>query len=229
LLLHENKIGNSSTIFSLLEDAFYKKNVSFENPKALYLYFELYVEQFKTGNKTVTVEKILNKQFEIASKINAISETALKNNESLLAKQQTEQLKTEELASLKNNKEKIDNLKIVLQGNKSLSAPYSTCENWNQYCNANFEKMESNLFWLHFTATALVENNCFSDPVYAKIVSKCYEKNPNSKNAFNFGYLKLRQRKAEAATELFNESIAKSNDLTEKQKRYILLLQLFTA
>src|SRR5690606_28274815 len=49
LLLHDQKAATPSEIYSVLDAAFKNSSATHSDPKALYLYFDLYFTQYKNG------------------------------------------------------------------------------------------------------------------------------------------------------------------------------------
>ncbi|MBC8883956.1 hypothetical protein H9X57_13175 [Flavobacterium piscinae] len=69
MALFENNVGTPEEVYNLLDDAFKTDRANFTNAKALYVYFEIYVNDFEAGKKGIQLQDLFNKYDEISDKI----------------------------------------------------------------------------------------------------------------------------------------------------------------
>lgn len=220
LYLFDYNLGTNDEIFNTLDISFKKNKNNFKNPQALYLYFDSYLNQFKSSKKSLTTDDLYKKHIEICQKIEVDLKLLEGENAILITKQQTEPLNAIEQKSLKDRTNTIQSLKTVESSIKSLFDPYITCDNLKKYCTTSFDNNQNDIFWLEYTSEYLFAKNCYNDSITDKITTKRYELNPNSKASFYLGYIMLLRNNSEKATLLFNESADKEEIKSEKAKIY---------
>jgi hypothetical protein len=226
LYLNDNKLATKDEVFKILDLAFKKNKSNFNNPKALYLYFDLFLDQYKQATKLVKVDDLYDKNIEIGQKISDDIKNLNQKISELKTKQETETLSSQESILIQENQTNIESLKIVLEGIRSVFEPYITCENLTSYSNNKFIGNQSNSFWLTYTSNNLFRKSCFSDPIFEKICSKLEEINPSSKTAFYLGYISLLKNNKEIATTKFNESANRETEVYEKAKVYYTIASI---
>lgn len=226
IYLSDNKLATNDEIFKILDSDFQKNKSSFNNPKALYLYFDLYLDQYKQATKSVKVDDLYDKNIEISQKISDDIKSLNQKIDVLKTKQETETLTSLETISIQELQTNVDSLKIVLEGIKSVFEPYITCENLTSYCNNKFSSNTSNVFWLTYTSNNLFRKTCFSDPIFEKVTNKLEQTNPSSKTAFYLGYISLLKNEKEVAATMFNESATRETQIYEKAKTYYTIASI---
>ena len=220
LLLHDNKLATNEEIYAILNADFIKNKATFDNPKALYIYFETLLSQYKLGNKGILTDDLYTKHIEIAQKVAENEKSINEKISTLLTKQKEVLLTNAELILLQQNQDDLYSYKTVTAGTDSLLQPYITCENLTFFCKNKFETNQNNIFWLNYTAAALLAKSCVSDPIFEAIVTKANSINPSSKTAFDLGYISLLKNDIPNASLLFNKAANLETDTLEKAKTY---------
>ncbi len=220
LYLSYYNIGTIDEIFAALDRDFKNDNSNFKNPEALYLYFNSFVNQYKSNKNNISIADLITKNFQITQKIETESKSIEQNAAVLITKQKTEPLSGIENTTLKKYNDNLTALNNANQGIQSLISPYFTCENLVKFGNAQLETNQNNSFWLANISEKLFANSCYTDPILEKIVQKSYEINPTSKAALHLGYIYLKKNNLEKANILFNEAADKALDNNQKAEIY---------
>ena len=79
MVLFDNKVGTKEEVFNLLDDAFKTDKENFTDARAMYVYFEIYVDDFEAGKNNIELQDVFNK-YDMISDIletesNKLSET----------------------------------------------------------------------------------------------------------------------------------------------------------
>jgi len=190
MALYENKVGASYEVFSYLDLGFEKQRETFQNATALYVYFELYFADYKSGKSKITMDQLLNKYSSVIS-------LAEKNR--------------------KENSEKADEFGRVIMSVNSLLIDVLNCKNLVPYCQKYLDTNKSDVFWLEVSAKAL-SSQCKTEPVFFQIASELYAIKPTSKSTYYLALYYLNTGKQDKAIEYFSESVTLATDLLEKAK-----------
>ncbi len=195
IYLSDYKLGTNDEIFSNLDNDFKKNKADFNNPQALFLYFETLMKQFISGKKGITLDDLYTKNFEIYERI-------------------------EQELKISGKTETIESLKTVQKSLKTGLEPIITCENLRSYCEKTFDINQNNPLWLAYTAELLYSKSCYNSNIVSKIITKYYNTTPTSLAAYYYGYEMLLKNDVKKSDELFNEASDKQIDKTEKSKIY---------
>jgi hypothetical protein len=220
LLLSYYNLGTNNEILAALDQDFKNDYKNFNQPEALYLYYNSFINQYKSSKNTISVDNLISKNIEIAQKIASETNAINQKIAVLTTKQKSETLTGIENTNLKNYNENLIALNNVSQGIQSLVASYITCENLYNYCNSEFENNQNDSSWLDNLSEKLFANSCYSNPILEKIVQKSYENSASAKSTLYLGYIYLKKNNTEKATDLFNEAADKTLDNNQKAEIY---------
>ncbi|RAR74098.1 hypothetical protein [Flavobacterium aciduliphilum] len=189
MALHENKLGTPDEIFNYLNLAFKNQKNTFTNPRAIYLYFELYYNQFKA--KGVSFADLMSKYSDIISLIEENSQKQV------------------------NQKSEYDRVRM---GIEAWMQNVITCDDLNTYVNQNFTANQKNQQWLGAVANVLY-TKCVHVPMFGTVAQAYYTLKATSKSAFYMATYKLKSANQEEAIKFFTESIELSDNKLEKANR----------
>lgn len=201
MALYDNKIGTPNEIYTLLDNAFRKSPESFTNPTALYVYFDLFYNQFTEGTKGIKTDDVLLQRDAVFSRIAtaSIDETADK-----------------------------EAYKRVSEGIDALISGVATCEKLIPFYQKNFESKKADVIWLESAAAHLVTKNCTSDGLFLKLATELHQVNPTSKSAYYLGLAALKNKKQKEAISYFSQSAELTPDAKEKAKNYYMAATLLS-
>jgi len=192
MTLYDNKKGDDKEIYAILNKAFKANPNQFTNPKALYIYFKLYYENFKSNKEGVSLDQLLEKYNEV--------ETAIDKNSITFPKKEEE-------------------FKNAKRACKSLVKDNLTPENLIPMAEKKFEANSTNTEWLTTTAN-LLSDKCAASPIFGKVVTQLHQLQPTSKSAYHLGNYNLKNRNIKLAVDYFNQSTTLTSDKSEKAKIY---------
>ena len=220
LYLFDNKLSDSATIYSILDNSFKNKYKEFDNPRALYIYLETYFNEFKIQKNNIKLENLLTR-FVIVDTKNIENQKSLIDFTNILSvKQKTTPLSESENINLKSKLEDLQAFRLVKESSKGLIEPYLTCENLKNYCSKYLESNNNNIDWLQFTANAMFEKNCYSNEHFIKISEKLNELKPDSKSKIYLGFSAVLKEDYNKVEKYFNEAADLENNLLEKSNIY---------
>ena len=196
IALHSINSGNPDEIFQLLDKAFHSDPTVFTDPSALYTYFELYYNKFKSGDKSITTDALFARQDAIESRLATLS------------------------PEVGNNRRAARN---VSKGIDALLNDITTVENLNTYYEASFENKKTDTLWLGRASSRLMKKNYVSSPIFLKISEASHSVKPTKHSAYNLGTAALRKGNRQLAADYFMESAVLSETVSEKVSTYYMI------
>ncbi len=191
LLLHSQKLGTSEEIFKILDTQFKNSAATQFDPKALYLYFDLYFKQYQSG--VVKAEDVFAKRDAVLGKVTELSRIDTLNARAY---------------------------KSAASGIKALVSPIITCEKLVLYYKSIFEARKSDVTWLEDTAEGLKSSNCVGEPFFLSLAVALYEVEKSSNAAYNLGTALLQSGNTAKGIEYYNLAAEKQSDAKEKAQIY---------
>lgn len=195
MLLYDNKMGTDAEIFTYLNKAFTKNKEQFNNPNALYIYFKMYNENFKSKKENITLEQLLDKFNEVLLQIEVTKGAFPK--------------KAVECAN-------------ASRACKFLIKEHLVPENLIAMAEKNFEANNQNIQWLETTAN-LLSDRCAASPIFGKIAAQLHQVKPTAKSAYHLGNHNLKSKNQKAAVTYFSESATLNTSPSEKAAIYFNL------
>ncbi|WP_333600498.1 tetratricopeptide repeat protein [Flavobacterium sp.] len=178
------------TVFTLLENGFTNASKSITDANAIYIYFSLYFDKYKAGDKTVTAAIALDKY----SLVNS--------------------LLTELEVSNPNNS---NDYKTAQRGIQALAKELTSCPNLTAYYEKNYPTNTENSAWIANAVSSLTEN-CSTTPIYFTLAEANYKNKVTSKSAYYMGIANVKQRKFTEAITYFTEAESLETNPLEKAK-----------
>jgi tetratricopeptide (TPR) repeat protein len=200
MVLQANKIADSQKIFALLDAAFLKDKYQFNDANALYIYFNLFMENVKSKSNTLDIDQLLKKNLAINSVIDAKSkEFPNKSNEFANAKSAINTIVKNDLNP----------------------------QNLIALAEKNFDANNQNIEWLQSMASLLFENE-ITTPIFGKIALQLNKEKPSSKSAFYLANYFLKNNERDKAISYYNQSISLEKEPLVKAKTSYLLASLIS-
>lgn len=216
ILLYDNNVGTNQEILTILDKNFLTKKTGYINPRIFYIYFELFVNQFKEANLKIKIEDLISKFILIDTRNSNIQIAINSNILDLNEKKKSESFSDIDKTNLKNNIDDLLSFKTVQNATKGLLEPYLTCQNLDTYCASLFEVNKNDDSWLKFISQEFFAKNCLSSTMFEKIAIQSNLINPTSKSNYYLGYLYSQKNKISESEKYFNNSADLETNLNEK-------------
>ena len=221
MTLFENNVGTPDEIYNILHDAFKNDKANFTNPKALYVYFEIYVNDFEAGKNGIQLQDLFNKYDEISDKIDEEEKKLSDELDVILQKEETGAELTKKEASIKNaNQINIDAFQTIRTSMDNKIAQLATCDRLIPFLSGSFEEKKGDAEWLRRAADRLDRKGCSSDPLFSKISEKLHQLSPTAKSSYNLGVYYYNKKNTTKSLEYFNQSAELHKDGGDKAKVY---------
>jgi tetratricopeptide (TPR) repeat protein len=188
MALYDNKVGSNAEILQYLEAAFNYKKDDFNNPKALYVYFQMYYTKYTEGKSGITDDNLIEKYLAV---------TALSESNSLKYNDKKEEYTT------------------LISGVKSIVYELLTCDRLVSYAQKNFETNKTNTDWLSGIVLAM-SDKCASKPIFETIALQWNQLKPSSKSAFYLANYYNTTKNTTKALDYFQQSVALATSNDEK-------------
>ncbi len=194
IVLHENGLRDRAEIYKLLDHAFTKTPQIFTNAEALYLYFDIYYEKYLSGDSGITAANILNRLADLQGHISRLN--------------------------LKASPQQRHVFKNLNQSLLARVSEVATCENMVPYFTTRFELGKDDAAWLQNASAMLLNNNCTTDPIFARISEASHALNPTASSAYSMAIVAFRKNDKPEAAKYFEQSAALDPDAYQKAAIY---------
>lgn len=217
----ENNVGTPAEVYQLLDDAFKNDRANFSNPKALYVYFEIYVNDFEAGTKGIKLQDLFAKYDMISDKIEEEEKQVSDALDVLLQKEESGvELSDKENTSKSNHQINLDAFQTIRTSMDNKIAQLSTCDRLIPFLGGSFEEKKGDAEWLKRAADRLDKKGCSSDPLFSKISDALHALNPTAESAYNLGVSFYTKKNTAKALEYFNQSAELQKDNNKKANVY---------
>ena len=228
LALFDNKIGTNEEIYNLLDTAFKTDYANFRFAKAMYLYFEITVNNHKAG-KGVELQQVFDKYDEITTKLDEEEKELSEEKDGLITKEEAGETLSDKEAKRKARLE--NNLEIfasVRANMDNIVLELSTCEKLIPFYQKGFEANKANEEWLKRAANRLEIKGCDSDPLFSKISEALYKLNPSADAAYQLGVVEIQRKNTTKALDYFNQAANLYTDNTKKANVYYRIAVMYS-
>ena len=221
MALFENNVGTSEEVYKLLDVAFKTDKENFTNPKALYVYFEIFVNDFEAGKNGIQLQDVFTKYDEISDKIGEEEKILSDALDALLQKEEGGTALTDKENRYKQNHQiNLDAYETIRSSMDAKIAQLATCERLIPFLGASFEENKNSEEWLRRAAERLNRKGCSEDPLFSKISDQLHKLNPTAESAYNLGVSFYSKKNTTKALEYFNQSADLQKDNTKKANVY---------
>jgi hypothetical protein len=228
LALFDNKVGSSDEVFNLLDVAFKTDYANFKFAKAMYVYFEILVNNHKT-NKGIELQQVFDKYDDISKKLDEEEKELSDENDGFLTKEEAGQVLSDKektrKARLENNLEIFGNVRTDMD---NIILELSTCEKLIPFYQKGFEANKTNEEWLKRAANRLDSKGCDSDPIFSKISEALYKLNPSADAAYQLGVVEIQRKNTTKALDFFNQAANLYTDNTKKANVYYRIAVMYS-
>lgn len=223
LALFDNKVGTKEEVFNLLDTAFKTDKENFTDARAMYVYFEIYVDDFEAGKNNIELQDVFDKYDMISDILEIESNKLSETKDELLKVQETRELTRKEQSSFRRaevNMEAFETIGTSMDAKISLIA---SCDRLVPFLEKSFEEKKADEEWLRRSADRMLKKECDEDPLFAKISEALHAINPTAKSAYNLGVAAYNRKDIPKATQYFKESAELQTDKNLKAKVYYML------
>lgn len=189
--------AGSDEIYAMYDRAFNGNPETFDDPNALYQYYEMYFNKYKAGDKTITTDMLLARQDLVDQRIAAAAETASPDD--------------------------IKSLHRAAAGIDALLAPVTSCESLLSHYESIFDTRKANSAWLENAAARLLSRGCVSSPFFGKVAAAAYDLHPTETSAYNLGTAALRSGKRDEAAKFYDISATLNPNPIKKAATYYMI------
>lgn len=221
MALFLNNVGTKDEIYSILDNVFKNDLENFTNFQALYVYFEIFVDDFEKGNKGIQLQHVFDKYDLISDKLEVESKKMSDEKDALLQKQESgTPLTTKEERDFNRFEINLENIETVISSMDAKIELLATCDRLVPFFEKSFEEKKGDAEWLRRAATRLDRKNCSGDPLFAKISDALHLLNPTAESAYNLGVSYYNKKNTTKALEYFNQSAELQKDNVKKANIY---------
>jgi len=226
MALFENNIGSKEEIYKTLDSAFKNDKANFDSAKALYTYFELFVNDYEASNKGITLQQVFDKYDDISEKLAEEEKELSEAKDVLIAKEEAgETLDSREQRAKNRYEINLEAFSTVIGSMDSKIVELSTCDKLIPFYQKGFEENKNNEVWLKRAADRLEAKECDGDPLFSKISEALYKLNPSADAAYKLGVVELQRKNTTKALEYFNQA---ANMFTDNSKKAFVYHRIAT-
>ena len=191
MLFYDFNLASEAETFQAFDKAFAKDKFQFTNPLALFTYFKMFNEDYRSKEDR-NLDQMLTKYSQVLS--------VIEKNKTISADKEIE----------------FNNVKIGLN---SIVKNNLTVEDITEYAERNLPKNKSNIEWLDATVDLMMEK-CADKPIFGTIAGYLHALKPSSKSAFALGSFHLKNNDREKAVQYLKLAAELAVEKTEKARIY---------
>lgn len=228
MVLFDNKVGTKDEVFQILDNAFNKDKDNFTDARAMYVYFEIFVDNFEAGKNDIQLQDVFDKYDMISDILEKETNKLTEEKDELIQIQETRELSRKEQSNFKRaevNLEAYETISLSMDAKISLLA---TCDRLVPFLEKSFEEKKTDAEWLRRSADRMLKKECDKDPLFAKISEALHLLNPTAKSAYNLAVSAYNKKDMQKAMKYFNESADLHTDKNEKAKVYYMMAGIYS-
>jgi tetratricopeptide (TPR) repeat protein len=223
MYLFENGVGTKDEIYGLLEKAVKTDLENTTNGKALYTYFEMFVDKFEGGNSTYQLQDVFNLYDVISDKIDIETNKLSEELDELLKIEETQELNSRQERSKNRCVVNIESYEIIRTSMDSKIEKLATCDRLVPFLEKSYEENKTNEEWLNRAAARLYKKGCSDSSLFEKISDQLYNLNPTPQAAYNKGVNQMKKGNKTKALEFFNQAADLYKDVNKKADVYFTI------
>jgi hypothetical protein len=228
LALFNYNVGSKEEVFNLFDKSFKSDNANFDNTRAIYAYFELFVNDYKAEKKGITLQQVFDKYDDINEKLDVLQKEDSSEKDVLLAKEEAGQtLDSKEERARKKIDANLENISIVTSSMDAIIVELSTCDKLIPFYEKSFLENKTNEVWLKRAADRLEAKECDGDPLFSKISEALYKLNPSADAAYKLGIVEYQRKNTTKAIAYFNQAADMFTDNSKKASVYFRMATMY--
>lgn len=221
MALFLNNVGTKEEVYQILDNVFKTDLENFTNFQALYVYFEIYVDDFEKGNKGIQLQQVFDKYDMISDKLETETKKMSDEKDALIQKQEDgTPLTTKEERDFNRFEVNLENIETVVSSMDAKIELLASCDRLIPFFEKSFEEKKGDAEWLRRAAARLDRKNCSGDALFGKISDALHILNPTAESAYNLGVSYYNKKNNTKALEYFNQSADLQKDNIKKANIY---------
>lgn len=228
MALFNYNVGTKEESYKHFDNAFKNDLANFDDVRGLYAYFEMFVNDYKAGNKGIELQQVFDKYDDISEKLAALGKensdvldgylNRLEANETLSSKEEKNKAKIES---------NLENIAVITSSMDAIIVDLSSCDKLIPFYQKGFEENKTNEQWLKRAADRLESKECDTDPLFSKISEALYKLNPSAEAAYKLGVVEVQRKNTTKALEYFNQAANLFQDNTKKAQVYMRIAAMY--
>ncbi|MDV6168964.1 hypothetical protein R1T16_11040 [Flavobacterium sp. DG1-102-2] len=179
---------------------------AFTDYKSLLAYYDLVLEDFKSG-KGINDDQYFQKYADISAQVAYAEDNITARQKDILKKKETSTLTDEETQFITDAPLTIEALGNVADVIRKQSRDYVTCEKMEAYYEKNYEAHKTDVAWLSSLADAMFGKKCYSSTLLKKAVLAIHTVKPTKETSFRLGILTFKNGDNKEAVKYFEQAI----------------------
>lgn len=214
LLMNDEKIGTDQEIYDVLHKGFTEDKSKFSNPKALYLYFSLLVDIYKTGGKDL--QEVFDTYDDVIAQIAVENKKLTDRIEKLLPKEDDGTITAKEKRILKADSQNSENYGKIEGSIDAKLGELADCSNLIPLYEKNFESKKMDITWLERASSRMFNKECTDDPMFKRLLDAQLAIKPTADLYVYLGSLESKAGNKNSALDYYNKAIDLETDSYKK-------------
>lgn len=220
LALFDNNVGTKDEVYNLLDQAFKSDRENFTNARAMYVLFEIFVDNYEKGGKGIELQQVFDKYDQISDKLEEETNKLTEAKDELLQLEETQELTAKQRSAFNRLEINLEAYQTIATSMDAKISLLSTCDRLIPFFTKSFEDKKADEEWLRRAADRLNRKGCSTDPLFQKISEALHKINPTANSAYNLGVAALNAKNTSKALEYFNQAAELHKDNNKKADVY---------
>lgn len=228
LALFNYEVGTNDEMYAFFDKAFKTDLQNFDSTRALYKYFELFVNDYKAEKKGITLQQVFDKYDDINEKLVILQKEDSDANDLLIQKEEAgQELDAKEAKAKSKYEANLEDIATVTSSMDAVIVQLSTCDKLIPFYQKSFEENKTNKQWLLRAADRLEAKECDGDPLFSKISEALYKLDPSADAAYKLGVVEHQKKNITKAMEYFNQAANLYTDSGKKSGVYLKMAYIY--
>lgn len=216
LLMNDEKMGSDQEVFDVLDKAFTEDYSNFSNPKALYLYFSLFVDLHNAGAKDL--QDVFDAYDNVIEKIGIENKKLTDKITQLLPKEDAGTITSKEKRYLKAYTQNSEIYGKIEGSIDSKLGALAECSNLIPLYQKSFEEKKSDISWIKRAVNRMYNKECTDDPMFKQLIDAQLALEPTADLYVYLGLLENKAGNKSSALSNFNKAIDLESDSFKKSE-----------
>ena len=219
MLQYDKKLIKADAAYKALHEAFNKNRQVFTDYNALYTYFQLFLDQYKS-NKTVTDDQFFERYSEILTQVAVAQDKIAARKDELLKKQETVAITDGERQYVESADAYYNALENVAKSVLKQSNDLISCDKMEAYYSKNYEAHDKDIAWLDAMVDAMYGKKCYKSPTLYKGALAVYKVSPSVESAYRMAILSQKKNEIAEAVKYFDQAATLETNLLKRATLY---------
>lgn len=227
LALFDNNVGTKDEVYTLLQDAFDKDRENFTNARAMYVLFEIFVDNYEKGGKGIELQQVFDKYDLISDKLEEETNKLSEAKDELLKLEETQELSAKQRTAFNRYEVNLEAYQTIATSMDAKISLLSSCDRLIPFFSKSFDTKKGDQEWLRRAADRLYRKGCSTDPLFQRISEALHTLNPTANSAYNLGVSALNAKNTAKAMEYFNQAADLYKDNNKKADVYYTIATMY--